>query len=164
MNDSVEELTAYHEAGHAWAALYVGARVQSVSIAPDDDDGPRRFGDTTILWNRRRFSQSEFAKKLSWVALAGPVAEMVYSGKPFHPGTVAEWRQDWNEAFAALEAIADVQRRLARLERTTIELYQAFRDDFHWSAISAIADHLLAHEILDEELLQEAVEPWIADV
>jgi len=49
------------------------------------------------------------------------------------------------------------------MEQTTIELYQAFRDDFHWSAISAIADHLLAHEILDEELLQEAVEPWIAD-
>ena len=76
MSDSIEEVTAYHEAGHAWAALFVGARVQSVSIAPDNDDGPKRFGDTTILWNRRRFSQADFAKKFSWVALAGPVAEM----------------------------------------------------------------------------------------
>ena len=163
MSDSIEEVTAYHEAGHAWAALFVGARVQSVSIAPDNDDGPKRFGDTTILWNRRRFSQADFAKKFSWVALAGPVAEMLYTEKPFHPGTIAEWRQDWNAAFDALESITNIQRRLARMEQTTIELYQAFRDDFHWSAFSAIADHLLAHEILDEELLQEAVEPWIAD-
>ena len=27
-----EELTAFHEAGHAYAAIYVGARVQSVTI------------------------------------------------------------------------------------------------------------------------------------
>ena len=49
-----EELTAFHEAGHAYAAIYVGARVQSVTIDPDNDDGPKRTGDTVILWNRRR--------------------------------------------------------------------------------------------------------------
>ncbi len=163
MSDDTEELTAYHEAGHAWAALYVGARVQSLSISPDNDDGPERFGDTTILWSRRRFGRKELSEKLAWVALAGPVAEMVYSGKPFHPGTVAEWRQDWKDAFEALEHVADVQRRLASLEQTTIQLYQAFQDDFHWNAISALADHLLAHEIMDEEMIQEAVEPWLAE-
>lgn len=156
-----DEVTAWHEAGHAWAALFVGARVQSVSISPDNDDGPRRFGDTTILWDRRSFPAAVLARKLSWVALAGPVAEMIYTGRRFHPGVVAEWKQDWREAIGALDCIRDPQKRLARLELTTIELHEAFSNDFHWSAISAIADHLLAHEILDEELLTEAVEPWL---
>ena len=48
MRETPEELTAWHEAGHAWAALLVGAKVHSVSIAPDNDDGPQRFGDTEI--------------------------------------------------------------------------------------------------------------------
>jgi len=77
--DDSDEVTAWHEAGHAWAALFVGARVQSVSIAPDNDDGPRRFGDTTILWSRRRFPPAVLAKNLCWVALAGPVAEMIHA-------------------------------------------------------------------------------------
>jgi hypothetical protein len=88
---------------------------------------------------------------------------MIYTGRRFHPGVVAEWQQDWRDALSALEGIRDVQKRLARLELTTIELHEAFSDDYHWSAISAIADHLLAHEILDEELLSEAVEPWLSE-
>ena len=161
--DDIDEVTAWHEAGHAWAALFVGARVQSVSSAPDNDDGPRRFGDTTILWNRRRFPPAVLAKNLCWVALAGPVAEMIHTGRRFHPGVVAEWQQDWQAALQALQPIRDPQKRLARAELITIQLHEAFSDDYHWSAIGAIADHLLAHEILDEELLAEAVEPWITE-
>ena len=42
----MSELTAYHEAGHAFVAISVGVNVRSVTIRPDDDDGPERFGDT----------------------------------------------------------------------------------------------------------------------
>ncbi|MFN9159323.1 MAG: hypothetical protein ACK6D5_16280 [Planctomyces sp.] len=160
MRETPEELTAWHEAGHAWAALVVGAKVHSVSIAPDDDDGPRRFGDTVIHWSRRRFAGKRLAVELCRVALAGPVAEMLYSGRPFHPGTVSEWSQDWLAALEAMNFIPERQRRMALLEQTTIDLYERFSDDFHWQAISAIAEPLLAHEILDEELLQDAIGPW----
>lgn len=160
MRDSPEELTAWHEAGHAWAALVVGAKVHSVSIAPDNDDGPRRFGDTVIHWSRKRFSGKRLAVALCRVALAGPVAEMLYSGHPFHPGTVCEWSQDWHAAHEAISFVPERQRRLALLEQTTIELYEQFSDDSHWQPISAIAEQLLAHEILDEELLHDAIGPW----
>jgi len=160
LRETPEELTAWHEAGHAWAALVVGAKVQSVSIAPDYDDGPRRFGDTVIQWSRRRFSGKHLAVELCRVALAGPVAEMLYSGRPLHPGTVSEWSQDWRAAFEAVNFVPQRQRRLALLEQTTIDLYERFSDDFHWQPISAIAEQLLAHEILDEELLLDAIEPW----
>ena len=158
-----EELTAFHEAGHAYAAIFVGARVQSVTIDPDNDDGPDRSGDTVILWDRQRFSQRDMAEKAAWVALAGPVAEMIYRQEPFHPAVVAEWQQDWITAFESLDHVTDIQHRLAQLERYTIELFQTFSDGSHWAAIGAIADSLLAHETLEEDMLREIVDQWIGE-
>jgi hypothetical protein len=158
-----EEITAFHEAGHVYAAIYVGAKVRSVTIDPDNDDGPNRSGDTVVIWDRRRFSQQDLMEKGAWVALAGPVAEMIHSQKPFHPAAIAEWRQDWKTAFECLTGISHIQLRFARLEQITIELYEAFSQENHWAVIGAVADNLLAHETLDQEMLEEIVEPWMMD-
>ena len=158
-----EEITAFHEAGHVYAAIFVGARVHSVTIDPDRDDGPERFGDTVVLWDRCRFTQQEMIKKSAWVALAGPVAEMIYRQTPFHPAGIAEWRQDWETAFECLGVVSDIQQRMAQLEQITVELFQAFSQDHHWAVIGTIADNLLAHETLDQEMLDEIVAPWIAE-
>ena len=158
-----EEITAYHEAGHVYAAIFVGARVQSVTIDPDNDDGPGRTGDTVVIWDRRRFSQQQLVEKAAWVALAGPVAEMIHSQNPFHPAGIAEWQQDWETAFECFDRISNIQTRLARLEQITVDLYQVFSQDRHWAAIGAIADNLLAHETLDQEMLEEIVEPRLMD-
>ena len=72
-------------------ALLLGGKVKHVTIEPDNDDGPDRQGDTQILWRRARLSDKEFAQIAVQVSLAGPVAEMIYSGDPYHPGLVAEW-------------------------------------------------------------------------
>ena len=56
---SDEEVTAWHEAGHAFVAVYLGGQVESVSIDPDWDDGPKRFGDTTIRWAAGQFTERE---------------------------------------------------------------------------------------------------------
>lgn len=158
-----DEVTAFHEAGHVYAAIYVGASVQSVTIEPDRDDGPDRYGDTVVIWDRRRFSQQDMIKKGAWVALAGPVAEMIYQQKPFHPAVIAEWRQDWETALECMIDVRELQAKFARLEQITIDLYEAFSQDHHWAAIGAIADNLLAHETLDQEMLEEIVEPWISE-
>ncbi len=84
------EVTAYHEAGHVLVALLLGARVKQVTIAPDDDDGPRRFGDTQIVWRRSRLTEQQLAENAVQVSLAGPAAEMIYTGDPFHPA----WSQN----------------------------------------------------------------------
>lgn len=156
-----ESYTAYHEAGHAFAALYLGARVRRVSIDPDRDDGPNRYGETVVVWNPRRFTPQELATKSAIVALAGPVAEMVHREKPFHPAFIAEWRDDWRQALKSLEGIPHHGKRIAQLEKATCDLYESFRENSNWDAIAAIADGLLAHEILDEEMLRETVEPWM---
>ena len=63
-DDDSDELTAYHEAGHVVMALLTGARVPHVTISPDRDDGPARFGDTSVLWPSDQYGQRELAQAM----------------------------------------------------------------------------------------------------
>lgn len=165
MDDELEP-TAYHEAGHAFVAAYAGGRVLSVTIAPDWDDGPERFGDTQVAWSRSQFTEKQLAEKLVLVALAGPVAEMVYRGDPLeglrHPALVAEWSHDWRQAWdEGAAAVPDERRRTRWLEGQVVGLHGLLSDDTHWEAIAGVADHLLAHETLEAEEFAEVVSTWL---
>lgn len=158
----MSEISAYHEAGHAFMAIYVGARVRRMTIAPEWDDGPERFADIQVEWPLRRFSEREFHEKSVLVALAGPVAEMIYSGEPYHPGFVAEWAEDWRSAWeAAARLIPTERKRLAFLEQTTGQLYRLLDREDHWAALAAIVDNLLAHETLEGEEVEDIVRQWM---
>jgi hypothetical protein len=157
----MSELTAYHESGHALLAVFLGGKVKQVTIEPEDDDGPARTGDIQIRW-RRSESAVEFARKSVQVSLAGPVAEMIYSGDPYHPGLVAEWAADWRAAWdAAAPLYRDERQRLEYLEQISIQLYHRLRRDDVWAPLAALADNLLAHETLDGEQVQEILEEWL---
>lgn len=156
------EPTAYHEAGHAYIAVYHGAKVRSVTIDPDNDDGPARFGDTQIVWKRSRLTEKQFRERAIQVSLAGPVAEMLYTGDPFHPGLVAEWAHDWQAAWEMAELLfADQRKRLEYLEQVTGALYRLLDSEPHWSAVAALADHLLAHDTLESEEVREIISDWV---
>ena len=158
----MSEIVAYHEAGHALMALLLGGEVRMVTIDPDNDDGPDRQGDTQVLWRRSGVSDQEFATLAIQVSLAGPVAEMIYSGDPYHPGLVAEWAADWNEAWTSAMLLHSSERqRLEYLERVSIQLYHRLKADNLWPALAALADHLLAHETLDREQVEEIVDEWL---
>lgn len=157
-NSSMSELTAYHEAGHAVVAHLLGGVVRQITLEPEDDEGPERFGDTQVLWRRSRVSDSEQAHRLVQVCLAGPVAEMIYSGDPYHPGLVAEWAADWRAAWiAAIPVHVDERRRLRYLEETSIQLYHRLKRDDIWSVLASVADNLLAYETLDDEQFADIV-------
>lgn len=159
---AMSEVTAYHEAGHAFAALQLGGRVLSLSIDPDWDDGPQRYGDVEIAWNDDTLTEKEILQRSIIVALAGPVAEMIHTGDKFHPALVAEWQQDWRIAWkAAATVFPSKQQRMAFLEQTSIQIYRRLSDDDQWSAIAVLVDHLLAHETLEEEQIEEAVHDWL---
>ena len=83
--------TAYHEAGHCVMAVLCGAVAQHASIAPEEDNF---YGRVDIQWPDRRSLDDELS-----VILAGPVAEMIYRAEPLHPGLVAEWSLDWQQAW-----------------------------------------------------------------
>ncbi|HTN75180.1 MAG TPA: hypothetical protein VL096_08035 [Pirellulaceae bacterium] len=157
-----EEEIAYHEAGHAFAAIYLGGQVQYVTIEPDRDDGPRRSGEAQVIWRRSRMTPKEFHNKLVLVALSGPAAEMIYRGEDLHPAQLPEWSADWHEAWTvAAEIHANERLRLAFLEAAINEWEQLLRRDSHWAAIAALADSLLAHETLEEEEIRDALSPWM---
>ena len=156
------ELIAYHEAGHALMVLLLGGKVKHVTIEPENDDGPERHGDTQVFWPRAAIGDKEFAKKVVQVCLAGPVAEMIYSGEPYHPLFVAEWAADWREAWeAAVPLHPNDRRRLAYLERVSIELYHRLKEDKMWATLASLADSLLAHETLEGEQVEEIVGEWL---
>ena len=158
----MSELIAYHEAGHALMAVLLGGKVKQVTIEPDNDDGPDRQGDTQVLWRRSGISDEEFAKIAVQVSLAWPVAEMIYSGDPYHPGLVAEWAADWREAWDAATPLHPVERqRLEYLEQVSIQLYHRLKQDDLWAALASLADNLLAHDTLDCEQVDEIVEDWL---
>ena len=156
------EETAYHECGHAFMAVYLGGQVRLLTIEPDRDDGPDRFGDVQVVWDRSSMSAKELQNKLVLVALAGPVAEMIYTGEPLHPGFVAEWKADWEAAWEAAKPILDDERkRLAFLEESTRQLHALLQNDRHWAAIAALADNLLAHETLETEEIKHVLAAWM---
>ena len=156
----MEELTAYHEAGHVYIAICSGAIVESVTIDPDWDDGPHRFGDVQIQWPSKELTK-EIIEKRVLVALAGPVAEMIYTEDPFHPAMVAEWSMDWEEAWNICGClIKDKKKRMAYLEAKTLELYRQLGRDSCWAQLAMIVDHLMAHETLDSGMIEEIVSGW----
>ncbi|QDT92117.1 hypothetical protein [Gimesia algae] len=157
-----EELTAYHEAGHVLIAVYAGARVHSVTVDPDWDDGPERFGDAQISWPEGALDLKTGLEKAVLVALAGPVAEMIHTGDPFHPALVSEWSGDWQQAWQAAAGLVPQHKpRMQYLEKQTISLYQLLREDSYWSAIGDLVDQLLAHETLEEEMIYEIIAHWL---
>ena len=158
----MSEICAYHEAGHAFMAIYVGAHVRSVTIEPDWDDGPERYADIQIEWPLDQFTEQELHQNAALVALAGPVAEMIHSGEPYHPGFVAEWAADWKLAWeAAALLIPHERKRLAYLEQTTARLYRLLDQERHWAALAAIVDNLLAHELLEGDEVEDIVRQWL---
>lgn len=158
----MHQTSAYHEAGHAFVAVLLGARVRSVTITPDRDDGPERFGDTQIEWDRAAFDEKTLRERIVLVSLAGPAAEMIHSGEPYHPGFVAEWASDWKLAWdGAAELIPDERKRLAFLEQATKEMYTRLQRNDNWAALAAVADELLAHEWLEGDFVHDVVSEWI---
>ncbi|RCS50685.1 hypothetical protein DTL42_11215 [Bremerella cremea] len=158
----MEDINAYHEAGHALVAILVGARVRYVTLEPDKDDGPDRFAEIQVEWPLNQFPTKTLHEKLVLVALAGPVSEMIYTGDPYHPGYVAEWSGDWQAAWLAAETIIpNESKRMAYLEEATRKLYQLLNQDRQWAALAGIVDDLLAHETLEGSQVEEIVHHWL---
>jgi len=153
MEDELDK-TIYHEAGHCVMAVLCGARVDRATIAPEEDGF---HGFVEIHWPRGSTATDQLS-----VALAGPVAEIIYSGDPYHPGLVPEWAHDWKQAWRICRPSArnDVEC-LRRLEQIVAKLHKSFSSDLWWAATAAVSDLLGAHDEIEHEDIAYEVHNWI---
>ncbi len=152
------ENAAYHEAGHAVVASILGGNVVSVSI---ESESPEVDGDAVVAWNRNGRTDHEMALNEIRVALAGPIAEMIYAGEYDYLRIREEHSVDWQIALGCLQSLhLNTDRAAILLQKTVTELYQAIRQDHIWSAIGDVADLLAVHETIQGDIVRETVEFW----
>lgn len=153
-------LTAYHEAGHAVMARFLGGRVTWVTLEPEFESG--KYGITQVVWPSDWFETKTGCEQAAMVALAGPAAEMIHLGEPFHPATVVEWSEDWRQADEALRSwIKQEPARFVALEHIARLVVNHFYQDSVWAAVAALADELDAHETLEQEAIEEVLNVWM---
>ena len=158
--ESVETLTAYHEAGHAVMSILMGGHVDRVSIDPPNDEGPNRYGETIIAWPP--ISDSQRGACEICVSLAGPIAESLYAGCNRRIETVAEWQTDWDTAIQIASQISASKSAVNKLlDECEIKIRHLFDQANSWAAVAAIADELLAHETIEHSQVAEAVAFWL---
>jgi hypothetical protein len=134
MEPPYDPATAYHEAGHAVAALALGRPVARVSVLPNRE----RLGAC-------HFQKGVFRPSKDWVeqeiiiSLAGLAAEARHTG---------EYARD--AAGRDLRFVRDLAvqragpRQAERLERRLLaKTEHLLADDGHWRAVEAIAAELL---------------------
>jgi hypothetical protein len=153
-SDGDHARTIYHEAGHCVMAVACGAQVDRATVAPEEDGF---HGIVEIQWPSRCKRADQIA-----VALAGPVAEMIYLGEPYHPGFVPEWAHDWKQAWMLARRSSRSDREcLQLLEQMVAKLYRVLRQDRWWAAVAAVSDLLDAHDEINHDEIAYEVENWI---
>ncbi len=155
---------AYHEAGHAVVAAWLGAEVVSVTLEPDWDDGPRRDGDAAIRWHHRGLTARELCQRELMAVLAGPVAEMIHSGERCALDSLPQWDGDWQLAcqFASLLVRGEAQVR-SLIEITAEKIYRLASGDAFWQVIAEVADLLEAYETIEGDQVHTCLSRWLGE-
>lgn len=162
MVDSEDDRTAYHEAGHAVVGFAMGGRIERIQLGGESDENlPESFGDCLINWGRGSSQCDWHTQRELMTILAGPVAEMIYIGERLHPAVYGPWRHDWEQALLRVGQFSSGQTAVALLEQLIVELHDKMSADRCWAAIAAVADQLLAHEYLEHEQLEDALNFWL---
>lgn len=129
--------TAYHEAGHAVMALFLGRPVQRVSILPNH----LRLGQCEIQKGTFRPSKDVLETEIL-ILLGGPAAEARVTGKFCVQGAA----QDLRGVRKLVQRRAVGEKQVERLERRMLDKAEhILGQGVIWLAIQKIADELLRH-------------------
>lgn len=134
-----DEITAYHEAGHAVVALALDRPVHRVSVLP----------------NRERLGQCEFGKSRyrpseDWLEREILIALGGYAAEARHTGTYGTEEADHDLRYVRrLVLQRKSERAAARYEERMLAKVEAIlADDANWRAVELIAAELLKHGVI----------------
>ncbi len=155
----MDEITAYHESGHAIAAAIAGGIVRRVSIECEEQG---RAGDTMVQWPNSNLTQAEHALREMRVSLAGPICEAIHIGDYDRLRILHAHASDWETAQAAASKLtSNPHQQSTIIQREATSLYHYFRKDHIWAAVASLADELLAHETVDHDTVEAIVDQWL---
>ncbi|MCZ6689591.1 MAG: hypothetical protein O7H41_08320 [Planctomycetota bacterium] len=146
---SRQELTAYHEAGHAVAAVSLCRRLGKVTILPDPELkseghcvlGPIGKFNADIEWNRRTELKAE---RDIILFLAGVTAEKIVTGRyPAKMFESSDLRKVTDLAWRVEGDDEKITAYLRGMQERTKALLQSPRA---WAAVKALASALLEDE------------------
>jgi ATP-dependent Zn protease len=132
------EITAYHEAGHAVAAMVLGRPVAWVSIRPDRIFlGQCAFGKGVIR------PSEDWVEREAIIALAGPAAEAGFTGEMNWPAAA----RDHDYAFSLARGRGGDDKRADRLvKRWLAKADHLLGRGQTWDAVERIAAELVRLE------------------
>lgn len=132
------EITAYHEAGHAVAALTLGRPVAWVSVRPD-----RQFLGICAFGKGVFRPSEDWVEREAVIALAGPAAEAGFTGE-------LDWAaaaRDHDYAFDLARGRGGDDRRAERLvKRWFAKADHLLGREDAWAAVERIAAELVRVE------------------
>ncbi len=134
MEPPYDEATAYHEAGHAVAALALGRPVHRVSVLPD-----------AVYLGLCEFRKGQYRPSEDWlereilIALAGIAAEARHTGNYAWDGAARD-----RQHVRRLAVQRAGERQAERLERRLLsKVEHLLAQEGHWRAVELIAAELL---------------------
>lgn len=147
----LDTVTAYHEAGHAWAYWQARKPLRYVTIRPKAGGGRPGHGRCQV-WKPRRTNIVQNA----WIAAAGPVAEAIWSqsNDPDDDITFA----DHLTGVFLLTGTAGVADSLGMLD--SAPFVEVLRSGLlsDWVGITALAERLVAEKTVSGHMAFELLE------
>jgi len=157
----MDEITAWHEAGHAVVAVMLGGVVDSVSIEVPDAEAA---GFTGVFWRNASDTRSQCINDIH-VALAGPIAEMIFVGDYDYLRIKQEHAVDWEVVASSVQRMGidapTAQRLLASI---ATDLYGRLRKDEVWSAVADVAERLELDGTIDGDTVNDLAGFWLRQI
>jgi hypothetical protein len=157
----MDEITAWHEAGHAVVAVMLGGVVDSVSVELPDAESA---GVTSVFWGNKSDARTQCINDIH-VALAGPIAEMIFVGDYDYLRIKQEHAVDWDVVAAAVARMKiDAVAAEKLLTNIATGLYHRLRDEIVWSAVADVAERLELDGTIDGETVNDLAGFWLRQI
>ena len=156
---TLEERTAYHEAGH-FVAAYAGKRspaIRHLSIVPKGDTLGHVLPFPTPSFRPDIDPRLQRVVETIVIYLAGSAAEKRFAGRFDHVGSDQDYRNAVDLGRHVVTADRELELFVNWLDERAAEVI-----DLHWWAVTGVAEHLLRRKKITGKEALEVIDGLVA--